>query len=167
MVQPPDRFLTVVNFAMETMRTEESTLRSLARSTHRPDPLISSFIDSRRQFYELITNMIGQLAEGDEVEDDDAPLPRIQINVPANWADPVVVAPSNTQLTHALCPIPADVELATCAICQETLDSRETGTQLRNCRHQFHTTCIRGWFEMSVRCPVCRNDIRETQENTV
>jgi hypothetical protein len=48
-----------------------------------------------------------------------------------------------------------------CAICQDTM---ATSTRLTHCRHYFHHTCITQWFGTSVRCPVCRNDIRDTDE---
>jgi hypothetical protein len=36
-----------------------------------------------------------------------------------------------------------------------------TVARLRVCQHSFHRACIQTWFRASVRCPVCRRDIRE------
>jgi hypothetical protein len=77
------------------------------------------------------------------------------INLPANWSEPVVVTPSQEQITSGT--EDAEVEDETCAICQEDLTA---GTRLRNCSHTFHTGCIQQWFSHSCYCPVCRNDIR-------
>lgn len=165
MTQPqPDRFLAILSLATETVRTEEAALRTIARSAHHPDQLLTAYIQSRRQWYELVETMLGQ-SRDDEDDEEDGVIPRIQINVPANWEDPVAVVPSNQQIDHAMHEIPEDSEPGTCAICQDTIQHRPDGCSLRNCGHHFHDTCIQEWFTRSVRCPVCRNDIRESTEN--
>jgi hypothetical protein len=75
--------------------------------------------------------------------------------------EPVAVVPTATQISAAveLNTTPPAGEL--CAICQDTM---ATSTRLTQCRHYFHHSCITQWFGTSVRCPVCRNDIRETGE---
>ena len=75
--------------------------------------------------------------------------------------EPVAVIPSAAQISAAveLSVTPPAGEL--CAICQDTM---ATSTRLNHCRHYFHHSCITQWFGTSVRCPVCRNDIRETDE---
>ena len=75
--------------------------------------------------------------------------------------EPVAVIPSAAQISAAveLAVTPPAGEL--CAICQDTM---ATSTRLTQCRHYFHHSCITQWFGTSVRCPVCRNDIRDTDE---
>ena len=75
--------------------------------------------------------------------------------------EPVAVLPSAAQISAAveLNVTPPAGEL--CAICQDTT---AVSTRLNACRHYFHHGCITQWFGTSVRCPVCRNDIRETDE---
>jgi hypothetical protein len=75
--------------------------------------------------------------------------------------EPVAVLPSAAQISAAveLSVTPPAGEL--CAICQDTMS---ISTRLVQCRHYFHHICITQWFGTSVRCPVCRNDIRETDE---
>lgn len=77
----------------------------------------------------------------------------------ATWADPVTVAPTNEQRDAAF----QDVENpeGSCPICQEELRARAC-VRLRNCSHTFHRECAVQWYTMSVRCPLCRNDIRTT-----
>ena len=88
---------------------------------------------------------------------------RFVVHLPANlgegadWAEPVRVTPSVDQLTTAL-EHDVNTHDANCAVCQDTVSS---GTRLRQCGHVFHRACIMNWFEMSSRCPVCRDDVRE------
>jgi len=51
---------------------------------------------------------------------------------------------------------------STCPICQDALTNN--ATRITHCNHAYHTTCLNSWFTMSVRCPVCRYDIRGGQE---
>lgn len=105
----------------------------------------------RRELYGIIRTLA--------TPTDDTP-DQFHIHIPAGWGEPVPVQASTAQINAALLPIPADRELSSCAICQEAVP--RTGVELQTCRHQFHGTCIREWFAQSVRCPVCRNDIRES-----
>ena len=88
---------------------------------------------------------------------------RFVVHLPADiaqggeWSEPVRVTPSVNQLTAAL-EHDVNTHDANCAVCQDTVSS---GTRLRHCGHVFHRACIMNWFEMSSRCPVCRNDVRE------
>lgn len=78
--------------------------------------------------------------------------------LPANFTEPVVVAPTQAQITAAV----EDIQTSTnsCAICQDAISSG--GCRIQSCRHEFHRNCLTNWFGMSVRCPVCRHDIRES-----
>ena len=51
-------------------------------------------------------------------------------------------------------------ETITCSIC---LDDIQTNQRFRHlpCTHDFHKHCIDKWFEQNVKCPTCRQDIRE------
>lgn len=84
----------------------------------------------------------------------------VVMNMPLNGAflDPVPVVPSPQQVNASL-EMPVHVPETTCSICQETIDS---AVRIRQCGHCFHNTCIRQWFSMNPRCPMCRIDIRET-----
>lgn len=71
----------------------------------------------------------------------------------------VRVAPTQAQLDNALVNI--ETSDNNCAICQDAITA--AGARLRHCGHSFHRSCLTSWFTVSVRCPVCRHDIRETQ----
>jgi hypothetical protein len=77
--------------------------------------------------------------------------------LPARFNDPVVVAPSQLQINASL--ENHDNSDSPCAICQEPITTG--GVRIRQCQHSYHRSCISNWFSMSVRCPVCRYDIRE------
>lgn len=77
---------------------------------------------------------------------------------PLRFAEPITVTPSNAQIEASL--VPAENVTSNCAICQDSITS--DGVRIRQCGHSHHRTCLNNWFTMSVRCPVCRHDIRET-----
>ena len=77
--------------------------------------------------------------------------------------EPVPVYPTPEQINHELVDLVVSSSPSVCSICQDSISSE--GCQLRGCAHTYHTSCIRTWFSTSVRCPVCRRDIREDQED--
>ena len=48
-----------------------------------------------------------------------------------------------------------------CPITRNRFNNGDTVLQILECRHCFHPQSLRTWFETSVRCPICRYDIRE------
>jgi hypothetical protein len=54
---------------------------------------------------------------------------------------------------------------ARCPIRLESFEPNTLVTQIIHCRHCFHSEECERWFEYSVRCPVCRYDIRSVQES--
>lgn len=75
--------------------------------------------------------------------------------------DPVAVVPTQAQIESSLENI--NSSLTNCAICQDSISS--DGCRIRTCGHVYHRSCLTNWFEMNVRCPVCRHDIREGPAN--
>jgi hypothetical protein len=74
-----------------------------------------------------------------------------------SFMEPVIVVPSQTQINSSLEECPGNQ--SSCAVCQDTISSG--ACRIRQCGHVYHRTCIVNWFSMSVRCPVCRFDIRQ------
>ena len=68
-----------------------------------------------------------------------------------NNATQTIIYRDNLSLINTRCPITMDDFINGDRICM-----------IRNCRHCFRESAIMGWFQSSVRCPVCRYDIRET-----
>ena len=79
--------------------------------------------------------------------------------------EPVVVRPTPEQITRATSISPhTEVEAsAICAICQDHAcpESTTDWREIESCGHLYHKKCIDRWIETSVKCPICRIDIRE------
>ncbi|GAA5981231.1 hypothetical protein JCM11641_005619 [Rhodosporidiobolus odoratus] len=56
------------------------------------------------------------------------------------------------------------VELPTCPVCLEVLDSRVTGLVQIPCQHSYHCNCLLKWGDS--RCPVCRSTNARARRNT-
>jgi len=69
----------------------------------------------------------------------------------------VRVVPTQAQIDNAIINIVSSEN--NCAICQDSIAN--SGARIRHCSHDFHRSCLVSWFAMSVRCPVCRHDVRE------
>lgn len=76
--------------------------------------------------------------------------------------DPVPVIPTAEQISSELVPLNSS-SVQSCSICQDSISA--DGCQLRGCQHAYHRACIQLWFGSSVRCPVCRRDIRGDSES--
>jgi len=115
-----------------------------------------------RQFLSNESRMLSIIEHRDRMNVIDlihAHIPRnIRLDIPAEFFESVSVVPSTEQLNASL----LDVENpeGTCIICQETYASNDRVVRLRNCNHTFHRLCATAWYNRSVYCPICRNDIR-------
>ena len=82
-----------------------------------------------------------------------------------NNLSPVTVRPTNSQIHRATTVVPFNtIENpinTTCPICHDSFDNNEFVMQIRHCRHIFNERTLLRWFNGSVRCPVCRYDIRD------
>lgn len=83
-----------------------------------------------------------------------------------SFFEPVVVALTPQQIqvrTRAINVSENSQEI--CCICQDALRT-SASCSIEGCGHTLHRSCANQWFSMSVRCPVCRADLREnTQGN--
>lgn len=75
------------------------------------------------------------------------------------FTEPVIVAPTQAQI-QANIENYSPASQISCAICQESVSSN--AARIRHCGHGYHRSCILSWLSMSVRCPVCRHDVRES-----
>lgn len=82
---------------------------------------------------------------------------------PSNMID-VPVIPTNQQIDRATTVLTAHTIREPCAICQEGIDASSPVRRINRCQHAFHQTCIDPWFQTSVTCPICRTDIRATND---
>jgi len=84
-------------------------------------------------------------------------------DIPMNLQN-VVVCPTTNQINSSTTIVEVTNPQDSCAICQERMNPSDRIRRLNHCRHMFHDNCIMTAFETSVRCPVCRHDIREGLE---
>jgi hypothetical protein len=153
-----ERIIDLLHEMMEA-RTEflcNDSLRSLnfpSRNT-----LVARFLNNESLVIELVNRIHSAQVYGDFTQ------ALLTVTLPGgggiarNFSDPVTVTASTNQINAGLEPIQA--ASSPCAICQEAISSG--GVRIRACQHEYHRACIVNWFSMSVRCPVCRHDIRET-----
>lgn len=85
----------------------------------------------------------------------------LSLSVPTNFMDPVAVRPTAAQITAATEDVATPLAGTTCPVCQDALTSN--AVRIRHCNHSYHRSCLDSWFTMSVRCPVCRYDVRGGQ----
>ena len=121
--------------------------------------IIGRFLNTEAAIVELVNRIHATQIYGDFTQ------ALLTVTLPAgaggiarNFSDPVPVVASTNQINAGLEAIPT--ASSPCAICQEPISSG--GVRIRVCQHEYHRACIVNWFSMSVRCPVCRHDIRET-----
>ena len=72
----------------------------------------------------------------------------------------VIIRPTNQQIEATSSIVEIMNSQESCAICQEHMNPNDRIRRLNQCRHMFHNQCILTAFQTSVRCPVCRHDIR-------
>lgn len=85
----------------------------------------------------------------------------------------VVIRPTNEQIENAVDFIhyPQDLTLeqrtqTVCPISLEHFQENQPVARIRHCGHIFSESALRSWFQQNVRCPLCRYDIRETNNNS-
>ena len=118
--------------------------------------LISRFMVNELVYTEIINRIYMNT-----IQTRSAAVALINLTVPqtttTTFFEPVQVTASQAQINSSLVDVPNAA--GTCAICQDAISSG--ACQIRQCGHLYHRSCISNWFSMSVRCPVCRHDIRE------
>ena len=127
----------------------------------------------QENFLHLMTVLIREMREGNErrsrrMQQRQAAESRMHFEfIPTNmntFFQNVVVAPTEEEINNATSIMTYNTEeplnFTSCPI---TIDNFEDGEQvavLNHCGHAFREDALRNWFRTSVRCPVCRHDIR-------
>ena len=114
--------------------------------------VMNSFLRSEAAITDLIARLFSQQQTNDIANS------IVRLTVPSRFLEPVRVIATTEQINNSL--VVRESQDSPCAICQETISS--VGVVLRHCSHGYHRGCISSWLSTSVRCPVCRHDIRET-----
>ena len=85
--------------------------------------------------------------------------------LPSTFFDPVTVNLTPEQIEASVRPLENAPAHEACCICQEGLHT-QPACSIQRCGHSLHRACATQWFALSVRCPVCRADLRESANNT-
>ena len=87
---------------------------------------------------------------------------------PSSWWDPVTVIPTDDEITRGVAILQYtdidDPAITLCPITQTDFHDTDEVMRIRACGHVFSSTALREWFTRSVRCPVCRHDVRAAVE---
>jgi hypothetical protein len=113
----------------------------------------------------VLSALIAGLADMNEVDTNSVyrilltpPVPR----VPTTFMEPVIIRPTQEQITSSTRIGTPNDPTEVCTICQETIEENQPARLILHCEHWFHTSCIDVWFQQDVHCPVCRHDIRSS-----
>ena len=113
----------------------------------------------------MLSALIAGLADMNEVDTNSVyrilltpPVPR----VPTTFMEPVIIRPTQEQITNSTRLGTPNDPTEVCTICQETIEENQPARLILHCEHWFHTSCIDVWFQQDVHCPVCRHDIRSS-----
>ncbi len=61
-----------------------------------------------------------------------------------------------------ICIIPEEKKMETCNICLENFENNNIAREL-HCKHYFHQECIDKWLEDKLECPLCRQNLKNTE----
>ena len=91
-------------------------------------------------------------------------------NVLTSWFwDPVTVSPSQQEIEAATSSITFEElpeGVTSCPITMETFTENTDLLRINHCGHVFARPGIMRWFRNHISCPVCRHDIRNTNDIT-
>lgn len=121
---------------------------------HRPT-IIARYMNNEASYMELINRVYTNNIQ--EARAAARTLITFTMPMGGSFLDPVTVAPTRAQIDNSIEDFPNAT--SNCAICQEAISAG--GCRIRQCGHVYHRACAVSWFSLSVRCPVCRYDIRE------
>ena len=51
-----------------------------------------------------------------------------------------------------------------CVICHKEINDNSFITDLPECNHMYHHSCISEWFKIKTKCPICKRDYHEKFE---
>ena len=84
---------------------------------------------------------------------------------PPSWWEPIPVIPTDDEITLGVETLQYmdidDPTVTLCPITQADFNDTDDVMRIRACGHVFSSNALREWFSRSVRCPVCRHDVRD------
>ena len=142
----------LINLLTGLVEGRNEWITRMNRFTNR-DTMFNSLMLNELRYLELI-NRIHQ----SHLRTTAAATALLTLAMPQNFSDPVTVAPTTAQMNSATLTVAEPPANTVCAICQDNVTAN--ARQIRHCGHMYHPDCFNQWFSMSVRCPVCRHEIR-------
>lgn len=150
--QPPLTQYTPSRNILSNIRPRAPNIRRYERSAHTSastsTPASTSAPASSMDSYLNLLNIIRRLnTQHDEFE------------------NPVLIMPTQSQINNATEPLIYNDTLHLrnniCPITQQSFEHNDPLRRIRHCDHVFTESSLMRWFGRSVRCPVCRYDIRD------
>jgi len=143
-----DSYIETLQGLVESQNTFIGRTMNQFRPAERPS-VYNQYMLNERMYLEVLYRVL--------LQDIRTTQQQVVVNIPASFLDPVTVTATAAQVASSL----EDMETPSgnCAICQDAIVS--SGSRIRQCGHTYHRECINSWLTMSVRCPVCRHDIRD------
>ena len=126
-------------------------VNSMNEDSSNSDNQFNILLTSANPLSSILTSLIQGL---------NSPLSQTDDILNLNSLQSVVVRPSIQEIEAASSIVEISSSQDSCAICQEHMNPNDRIRRLNQCRHMFHNNCILTAFQTSVRCPVCRHDIR-------
>ena len=120
------------------------------------DAIMSRFLMNEISYLELINRLHASAVRRA------AATTLLTMNFPANFLDPIIVVPTPQQIQANIETLETVPPNTNCAICQDAVTSN--ASRVRQCGHVYHSACLTSWLTMSVRCPVCRHDVRQAAQ---
>ena len=85
-------------------------------------------------------------------------------NIDESFLDPIPISTSLKLLSEKTEISVKDSSEEICTICRENMNEGEVIRTICGCQHKFHISCIEKWLSGNIRCPICRNDLRDNHE---
>jgi hypothetical protein len=142
--------LNVIQEIMETERSFHAIVRFLDGGTR------NQLVAAQMRNTNNAMSLVRQYMQSETRQNLVVNIP-LQMDLSGNFFDPIPVVPTQQQINSAL-ENHIQVNETVCSICQENVTC---ASRIRSCGHCFHGDCIRQWFSMNPRCPMCRVDIRD------
>jgi hypothetical protein len=155
-IESPDIFTLLENMIEGRNRFLSNELVRAIPFGHRPT-ILARYMNNEASYMELINRIYTHNMQESQLRDAARTLISFTMPIGGTFLDPVTVAPTRTQIANSIEDFPNAT--SNCAICQEAISAG--GCRIRQCGHVYHRACAVSWFSLSVRCPVCRYDIRE------
>lgn len=141
-----------MNSQLNTFLTDLAYSRAVFFRTARTNAEVQLFLENERALIRTFQNITTSHAI-------------TTLFLPVALQEDVVVGLTPAQIENFTENIPVvNSSQEVCTICQDYLHV-EPSCSIRSCSHRLHKVCANQWFAMSVRCPICRVDLRETPEN--